>query len=342
MRRKRGNPGLRGRLLRSSLDSYVLALETINRLSTTYRVEAFTFLACNAWELLLKARILEQSKNRLSIYYKRKSKEPKRTLSLRDALLKVFPNCKDPIRRNVEQVADLRDAAVHLVINTIPKDVMALFQSLVLNYHNCLQEWFDTSLSEEVPVGMMMIVFDLTPESFDPTNLALRRKMGVETAEWLAQYTKKLRDESHSLGTPSEFMLTIRYNFSFVKNPDDADATIHNNTSGIPSRIFEVPKDPCKTHPFRQKEIVQLVNKALEGDYTFNQYDIRRMVDLHDVKKRPEFYYKGAIPGSVTQYSKGFADWLVEQYAKDKDCFRKLRKGWATVDGSKSAPSCLN
>lgn len=52
---RRGNPGLRGRLLNSSIDAYILSLDTINRLSVRYRVENFAYLICNAWELLLKA-----------------------------------------------------------------------------------------------------------------------------------------------------------------------------------------------------------------------------------------------------------------------------------------------
>ena len=44
MRGKRGNPGLKGKLVAKSLDAYVLSLETINRLSVKYRVEAFCYL----------------------------------------------------------------------------------------------------------------------------------------------------------------------------------------------------------------------------------------------------------------------------------------------------------
>ena len=59
MKGQRGNPGLKGRLVDKSVEAYILALETINRLSIKYRLEAFCYLLCNAWELLLKAKILE-------------------------------------------------------------------------------------------------------------------------------------------------------------------------------------------------------------------------------------------------------------------------------------------
>lgn len=129
MKGRRGNPGLCGKLLDKSVEAYILSLETINRLSIQYRVETFTYVICNAWELLLKARILDQTKQKGSIYYIRQRGEKQRTLVLRDCLKKEFTNEHDPIRRNIERIADLRDEAVHLVISDVPKDVLGLFQS---------------------------------------------------------------------------------------------------------------------------------------------------------------------------------------------------------------------
>ena len=86
MKGMRGNPGLKGRLLDKSIEAYILSLETINRLSVKYRVETFAYLICNAWELLLKAKILQDTKRRRAIYYKKKRGEPRRSLSLRDCL----------------------------------------------------------------------------------------------------------------------------------------------------------------------------------------------------------------------------------------------------------------
>lgn len=74
MSRRRGNPGLKGRLLDKSIEAYILSLETINRLSVKYRIENFAYLICNAWELLLKAKILDDSKDRKSIFTKARQK----------------------------------------------------------------------------------------------------------------------------------------------------------------------------------------------------------------------------------------------------------------------------
>ena len=60
---------LKERLVDKSFDAYVLALETINRITVRYRMEAFCYLICNSWELLLKARILDTTGNEEDIYY---------------------------------------------------------------------------------------------------------------------------------------------------------------------------------------------------------------------------------------------------------------------------------
>jgi hypothetical protein len=47
----------------------VAAVETYNRASSSYREETFAILMVNAWELLLKARILKENGGRRSAIY---------------------------------------------------------------------------------------------------------------------------------------------------------------------------------------------------------------------------------------------------------------------------------
>lgn len=149
MKKKPGNPGLKGRLLEKSVEAYILSLETINRLSIKYRVETFCYLLCNAWELLLKSKILNDSASRAAIYYKKKRSKPRRSLALRDCLKKVFTDENSPIRINIEKIADLRDQSAHLVLSHVPRDVLGLFQASVLNYHRkcCIPFYFTANWS---------------------------------------------------------------------------------------------------------------------------------------------------------------------------------------------------
>src|SRR5205085_2145272 len=115
--------------------------ETINRLSIKYRVESFCYLLCNAWELLLKAKIVLDSGDRTAIYdsdwrERRRNGLPPHTIRFGQCVERIFRNDADPIRRNLFCVVDLRNEASHLIIAQLPKDVLSLFQACVLNYHH--------------------------------------------------------------------------------------------------------------------------------------------------------------------------------------------------------------
>lgn len=327
MKGHRGNPGIKGRLVEKSVEGYVLALETINRLSIKYRVETFCYLICNAWELLFKAKILVDAGNDHNAIYRDKKKRGERraSLSLRECLDRIIPDKSDPERRNIECIAELRDEAVHLMINSVPTDVLALFQACVINYHRCLNEWFGVSLSDRVPVGMMSLVYDWEPHRGDMTDKRLRRKLGRETANYLTQYCAQIKNEFDQLQRPIQFSVGIEYRLALTKNHDDADIVLSQSSAGGAAvRIVEVPKDSSKSHPYRQKEVIEKV-KAAVPVLTINPHDIQCVNKAHGVKQRPEYFYQGKVKGSPVQYSQGFVDWLIQQHRNDGEFFAKAR-----------------
>ena len=179
------NPGLKGRLLKSSIEAYVLSLEMINRLSSGYRLESFSILICNAWELLLKAKVIKDRQSNDAVFKgKRKKGEVRLSKSLDECLAIVFNDALDPVRRNIEMVSGFRNMATHLVITKVPNEIMGLFQACVLNYNTHLHQWFGTSLSDRVSIGMMTLVYDFDPADNDLTGTRMRRQLGRDTAEY--------------------------------------------------------------------------------------------------------------------------------------------------------------
>lgn len=327
MKGHRGNPGLKGRLVEKSVEGYILALETINRLSIKYRVEAFCYLICNAWELLLKAKVLVDAGNDRNAIYRGKKKrgERRESLSLRECLNRVIPNKSDPERRNIECIADLRDEAVHLVLSGVPTDVLCLFQACVINYHRRLNDWFGVSLSDRVHVGMMSLVYDLEPHRGDVSDKRLRRELGREAAEYLARYCAQIKNEFDKLQRPVQFSVGIEYRLALTKNHDDADIVLSQGPTGAAGlQIVEIPKDPGKSHPNRQTEVIQKL-KAAVPSLTINQHDIQCINKVHGVKKRSEYFYQGKVKGSPAQYSQRFVDWLIQQHQRDGEFFAKAR-----------------
>ncbi len=325
MKGHRGNPGLKGRLVDKSVDAYVLALETINRISIQYRLEAFCYLLCNAWELLLKAKILQDTGDKNAIFYRAQKGKPKKSLTLRESLIRVYQTESDPERRNIERIAELRDEAVHLVFSGIPRDALCLFQAGVLNYHRRLDEWFHVSLSDRVHVGMMSIVYDMQPQHSDLSDKQLRRELGKDAADYLTRFCAEIRQEFDQLQRPAEFSIGIEYRLVLTDKPQEADIVLSKGVSGKETtRFIEVPKDPSKSHPLRQKEVLEQVNSLL-GGLLITSYDLQCVIKVHGIKLRSEYFYKGKVKGSPSQYSLAYVKWLIKQFQNDPAFFQKAR-----------------
>ena len=125
----------------------------------------------------------------------------------------------------------------------------------MINYHRRLNDWFGVSLSDRVHVGMMSIVYDLSPDRGDLTDKRLRRELGRDAADYLASYCAQIKNEFDQLQRPVQFSVGIEYRLALTKKPGDADIVLSQGTSGgVAIQIVEVPKDPGKSHPYRQKE----------------------------------------------------------------------------------------
>ena len=97
-------------MLDKSEEAFLMAIEVYNKPTINYRLEGFAFFICNAWELLLKAKLLKEGK---SIYYPDK---PNRTIALSNCVGTIFTNDKDPIRKNLEVIINLRNTSTHFII----------------------------------------------------------------------------------------------------------------------------------------------------------------------------------------------------------------------------------
>jgi len=319
---------LKKRLIDKSIEAYVLALETINRLTVEYRLEIFCYLFCNAWELLLKAKIIQDNSSESKIYYKTSniSKEhPRRSLSLKDCLKQTISDDRSPIKRNIECIAELRDSSVHLVINRIPKDIIGLFQAGVINYHDRLGKWFGTSLSSRYPVGMMVLAYDLSPEQSDMDDKHLRNQLGDDAATFLTNYCANIHQEFGRLGHSERFAISFEYRLVLTKSQNNADITL---TSGPGTekmtRVVEVAKDSSKTHPYRQKEVIEQINQKISRS-PINQYDIQCINRIYGIKSRREWFFQGGVKGSPGQYSHSFVDWIVNRWRQNREFFREAR-----------------
>ena len=129
------------RLLQNAEAALISSIEIYNKPAFAYREETFSILALNAWELLLKAKLLaikdndprclhiyatrelapgRQSKKR---YVKRNRTGNKMTIGI-DACIVLLEAERiavpEPVKKNLAALAEVRDNAIHF-INASPQ-----------------------------------------------------------------------------------------------------------------------------------------------------------------------------------------------------------------------------
>lgn len=58
------NNELINKMLDKSEEAFLMAIEIYNKPTINYRLEGFAYFICNAWELLLKAKILSDGEKK--------------------------------------------------------------------------------------------------------------------------------------------------------------------------------------------------------------------------------------------------------------------------------------
>jgi hypothetical protein len=97
-----------------------------------------------------------------------------------------------------------------------------------------------------------------------------------------------------------------------VRVVDDPDAPVVGRAD------FDV------THPHRQRDVIRLVNAAI--DRTINQFDLLSVKRVHKIEEQARFFHKPRF--SSPQYSDAFVAWLVERHRDDPEFFDRARAAY--------------
>ena len=124
-------PPIKDKLIEKSIEAFCMAIELYNKPTIKYRVEGFSLFICNAWELMLKAHMINVFGD-TSIYYK---DNPDRTLSLENCTQKIFTNNKNPLRINLQKITELRNTSTHFITEEYEMVYVPLFQACILNFN---------------------------------------------------------------------------------------------------------------------------------------------------------------------------------------------------------------
>lgn len=306
------------RLIDKSREAFIMAIEIYNKPTIRYRLEGFSFFICNAWELMLKAFIIERDGEQ-AVYYPNK---PYRTLSLGDCISRVFTNSKAPLRLNLEKIIDLRNTSTHFIIEEYEMLYVPLLQACVFNFIEKMREFHGEDLTEIIPENFITLSTRITMED-EP---AIRAKYPNQIAEKLIalQHTIKPMIADNNSG----FAIRIEHKYYQTKKRGEATEFYHiDRDAEEPVRIINVAKDPNETHKYPARKAIKEICKRLEREeirpmyqgklISFNSHWFDLFIKFYDLKTDEAYCY---VDRHYSQpqysYSMKAVDFIVEEIRK--------------------------
>lgn len=320
-------------MLDKSQDSAMLAIEIFNKPTLKFKTEAFVYLICNAWELLLKAHLLNIGKN---IYYFKNSKKTNRTLSINDCVKSVFTNDKDPLRINLETIISIRNASTHLIIQEYAILMSEYFIACLKNYNKKLLKFFNINLDDRFPSAYIAVQTGTTLKTEDLSTKYTKEivKKFLATNEFM---TKSIIDNSDSTGTVSDSLaVTHRIAFKKVSKIEDADVTLTTSKSSGVSYV-EVVKSFDEIYPLKYGKLKEIIKDELKKNNTtftpvnhtasnvFNSHLLNLYISKHSIKQNGNYARLNPVHNAY-QYTHSLAIKIVEEITTDPDIFIKLKQ----------------
>ena len=311
------------RLIEKAKEAFVMAIEVYNRPSLKYRVEGFAFFICNAWELMLKAKILHD-KGRDAIFYK---DNPGRTKDLERCVAMVFTNNKDPLRRNLEDIIRLRNTSTHFIVQEHEQIYIDLFHSCVQNFDDKMAEFHGVNMGDVIPphfLALSMTASPATPER-------IRAKYPPEIAEKFL-FDKDAIEAEEAIQANRRYSIVVQTEVAVVRDPKKADFKVsfaQEADKGM--RTAKVFQDPRNTHPYSVGKVVALVNRKLKREgidlrakgeskhFTTNDWAL--FMGFYHLKDEPRYGYKHELGPKTAQYtySQATVDLIVEQIRENPE-----------------------
>ena len=310
---------IKDKLIEKSIEAFSMAIELYNKPTIKYRVEGFSLFICNAWELMLKAHMIN-TMGESSIYF---HDNPQRTKSLEICVQKVFTNNKDPLRINLEKIIELRNISTHFITEEYEMVYVPLFQSCVFNYNEKMMTFHN--------VDMTTII----PQNFLTLSISMK---ALEESEIIAKYPEEIATKlintndniNNIISTNNDkFAIRIEHYHYITKNKDKATSFVGiDNSADAKVKIIKELKDPNATHPYSSTSCVAEIATRLNrlnislkynGEIKkFNSYHFNLFCKYYGIKENPKLCYQHQLTHTYG-YSIQTIDFVVDEIKKDPE-----------------------
>lgn len=154
-------------MARCAASALLAAVEIYNKPTVEYREQTFAILITSAWEVLLKARLVQQAGGKMTSIYARKRDKPREfartaegdpiTIGIRRALGRVDIDTK--VENNIRGLLAVRNKAAHLGVlsQESRRKVLEFGTASVQNFLKLSLAWFGEAIEPPylLPVGFL-------------------------------------------------------------------------------------------------------------------------------------------------------------------------------------------
>ena len=287
-------------LAEKSVSAMLSAVEIYNKPDFKHREETFSILGVNAWELLLKARLLQLSENKVSAilqYKKRTNRDGK--LSAKEyrvpnrsgnyntiGIFKAFDiltneygdSLNNIIRTNIEALVEVRDNSVHFINKdfNLSKKVHEIGTASIKNYIRLINLWFGIDFTQYdiflMPIGFI--------RNISAANTVLPSMEERRLIEFIRSTERKVENDPTS---DYSFTLNIDIQFRKAKPSSDGTGVSVTNRKDVPEvRLSE--EDIMDKFPWDYKILTTRLRKRYSNFKVSQQYHKMRKLLSNDPK----------------------------------------------------------
>ncbi|WP_237223943.1 DUF3644 domain-containing protein [Rothia nasisuis] len=291
---------LNTKLLEKSMEAFTLAIELYNKPTIKYRAEGCALFLCNAWELMLKAYLINRDGN-ASIYY---SDARDRTISLEDCLRRVFTNDKDPLRINMKRIIDFRNTSTHFVTKEYELIYGPLFQSCVMNFSSKILELHGVNTNDYLPDSYLAL--SVNRDIIDEEKI--KAKYPPEVAFTLLKNFNDVSQFTVETDGNTKYASYMETSLRVVKSEKNADLNVAiKPASEVGLAIAKEVQRPSNKYPYTTKQAINRINELIhKRDITyyanglpkdrFTTFDWQLFIKFYSFKTDSKFSYDRSIP----------------------------------------------
>lgn len=308
-----------------SVGAALSAIEIYNKPDFKYREETFAILMINAWEILLKAKILKENKNDLRSIYIMVNKVGKKGNNLSTlipelnrsnnpmtiGLVKCLKICEQApillnpiVKENIFVLMEIRDTAIHFQHDDLylSKKVFEIGTASLKNYLTLVVEWFEYNLS--------IYNFFLMPITFFHEFEAIKSfsvNSNKEQIENLLKYISQKEKESPS-DERQDFNISLHLETKFVKSTSTDSLLVNYSSEPNAIKINVQEEDALKGYPLNYKKLTGILrNKYSDFKVDRKYHNVRqelmrqkkycktRRLDPQNPKSQKKDFYSSEI-----------------------------------------------